>query len=76
MTTQLIFEEVQRARHQLVLNYRVDELAFSTAYWYDTDGIVSTGTADSSRAYLGVQLEEEVDHSEGGAREFFGADLQ
>ena len=36
MTTQLIFDEVHRARHQLVLRYRVDELAFSTAYWYDT----------------------------------------
>lgn len=36
MTTQLIFEEVHRARHQLVLNYRVDELTFSTAYWYET----------------------------------------
>ncbi len=36
MTTRLIFEEVHRARHQLVLNYRVDELAFSTTYWYDT----------------------------------------
>ena len=36
MTTRLIFEEVHRARHQLVLRYRVDELAFSTAYWYDS----------------------------------------
>jgi hypothetical protein len=32
----LIFEPVQRSRHQLVLNYRVDDLSFSTAYWYDT----------------------------------------
>jgi len=36
MTKRLIFEEVHRSRHQLVLKYRVDELAFSTAYWYDT----------------------------------------
>lgn len=36
MTTRLVFEKVHRARRQLVLNYRVDELAFSTAYWYDT----------------------------------------
>lgn len=36
MQSTLYFEEVHRARHQLVLNYRVDELAFSTAYWYDT----------------------------------------
>ncbi len=36
MQTTLIFEEVHRARRQLVFNYRVDEIAFSTAYWYDT----------------------------------------
>jgi hypothetical protein len=36
MTGRLIFEEVRRSRHQLVLNYRVDEIVFSTVYWYDT----------------------------------------
>lgn len=36
MPGKLIFEEVHRSRHQLVLNYRVDDLLFSTAYWYDT----------------------------------------
>lgn len=36
MTTRLIFDEVHRSRHQLVLNYRVDDIAFSTVYWYDT----------------------------------------
>ena len=36
MTTQLVFEEVHRSRHQLVFNYRVDDVAFSTVYWYDT----------------------------------------
>ncbi|MCP4360046.1 MAG: hypothetical protein GY796_18735 [Chloroflexi bacterium] len=36
MTGHLIFEEVQRSRHQLVLNYRIDQLIFSTVYWYDT----------------------------------------
>ncbi len=36
MTGQLVFEEVNRSRHQLVLNYRVDEIIFSTVYWYDT----------------------------------------
>ena len=36
MIGHLIFEEVERARHQLVLNYRVDEIMFSTVYWYDT----------------------------------------
>jgi hypothetical protein len=36
MNVMLTFDEVHRARHQLVLSYRVDELAFSTAYWYDT----------------------------------------
>ena len=36
MTGQLIFEEVNRSRHQLVLNYRMDEIVFSTVYWYDT----------------------------------------
>ena len=36
MSGHLIFEEVHRSRHQLVLNYRVDDILFSTAYWYDT----------------------------------------
>ena len=36
MTVKLYFEKVRRARRQLVLNYRVDEVFFSTAYWYDT----------------------------------------
>ncbi len=36
MTRQLIFEEVNRSRHQLGLNYRVDDIRFSTVYWYDT----------------------------------------
>lgn len=36
MTGQLVFEEVNRSRHQLVLNYRVDDIVFSTVYWYDT----------------------------------------
>jgi hypothetical protein len=36
MNSRLVFEEVHRARHQLVLNYRLDELHFSTSYWYDS----------------------------------------
>ena len=36
MSGKLVFEEVSRSRHQLVLNYRVDDIVFSTAYWYDT----------------------------------------
>ncbi len=32
----LRFEPVERARRQLVLRYRFDELSFSTSYWYDT----------------------------------------
>lgn len=36
MAGQLIFEPVQRSRHQLVLNYRVDDISFSTVYWYDS----------------------------------------
>lgn len=36
MPTRLIFDPVHRARHQLALNYRVDDLAFSTVYWYDS----------------------------------------
>lgn len=36
MTGILVFEDVERSRHQLVLNYRVDQIIFSTAYWYDT----------------------------------------
>lgn len=36
MPGKLIFEEVNRSRRQLVLNYRVDDIVFSTAYWYDT----------------------------------------
>lgn len=36
MTSTLFFEEIHRARRQLVLNYRLDELSFSTAYWYET----------------------------------------
>jgi len=35
MTT-LVFEPAERSQHQLVLRYRVDELRFSTSYWYDT----------------------------------------
>lgn len=36
MTGHLVFEEVHRSRHQLVLNYRIDDICFSTVYWYDT----------------------------------------
>jgi len=36
MNGHLIFEQTHRSRHQLVLKYRVDDLVFSTAYWYDT----------------------------------------
>lgn len=36
MTSRLIFDEVQRSRRQLVLNYRVDDIVFHTVYWYDT----------------------------------------
>ncbi len=36
MTGHLVFEAVNRSRHQLVLNYRLDEIVFSTVYWYDT----------------------------------------
>lgn len=36
MAIQLVFDPVHRSRHQLALNYRVDEIAFSTVYWYDT----------------------------------------
>ena len=32
----LVFEPVERGHRQLVLRYRVDELRFSTSYWYDT----------------------------------------
>lgn len=32
----LVFEPVERSQRQLVLRYRVDEVRFSTAYWYDT----------------------------------------
>ncbi|MGI9644915.1 MAG: hypothetical protein ACR2O6_06355 [Ilumatobacteraceae bacterium] len=32
----LVLEPVERSRHQLVLRYRVDDLRFSTSYWYDT----------------------------------------
>jgi hypothetical protein len=36
MPTRLIFDPVHRSRHQLALNYRLDDIAFSTVYWYDT----------------------------------------
>lgn len=36
MTSRLIFEPVSRSRHQLALNYRVDDISFQTVYWYDT----------------------------------------
>lgn len=36
MTSCLAFEPVRRSRHQLALNYRVDDIVFSTVYWYDT----------------------------------------
>ncbi len=36
MVTALVLEPVERAQRQLVLRYRVDDLRFSTAYWYDT----------------------------------------
>ena len=32
----LIFDPVERAAHQLVLRYRLDDVRFSTCYWYDT----------------------------------------
>lgn len=36
MAARLIFDPVQRSRHQLALNYRVDDIVFQTVYWYDT----------------------------------------
>lgn len=36
MTGRLILEETNRSRHQLAFNYRVDDITFSTVYWYDT----------------------------------------
>lgn len=36
MTVTLTFDPVQRSRHQLALNYRVDDIPFQTVYWYDT----------------------------------------
>ena len=31
----LVLEPVVRGRRHLVLRYRVDDMAFSTSYWYD-----------------------------------------
>jgi hypothetical protein len=31
-----VFEPVERSQHQIVLRYRIDDLHFSTSYWYDT----------------------------------------
>lgn len=36
MNSRLILEPVHRSRRQLALNYRVDDIAFQTVYWYDT----------------------------------------
>jgi len=32
----LVFEPVERGPRQLVMRYRVDDMRFSTSYWYDT----------------------------------------
>jgi hypothetical protein len=36
MTGRLILDPVHRSRRQLALTYRIDDLVFQTAYWYDT----------------------------------------